>query len=87
MGKMIEIKTKLRKWGNSLGIVVPQKALNSKFKEGDEVSVFLRKEREVDFRDIFGALKGWRIDAQKVKDELRKEEFEIEKRKWKEWKV
>ena len=30
---------------------------------------------------MFGALKGWKIDAQKFKDELRKEEEEAERKR------
>lgn len=32
-------------------------------------------------KEIFGKLKGWKIDTQKFKDELRKEEALAEKRK------
>lgn len=71
--KMIEIKSKLRKWGNSFGIVVPQKAVEEEnVKEGDEVMIFMRKNKP-DLRKLFGALKDWKIDAQKFKDEIRKE--------------
>lgn len=71
---MIEIKSKLRKWGNSFGIVVPQKAIEiSGAKEGDEINVFLQEEKS-NLMQIFGALKGKKINAQKFKDEIRKEE-------------
>ena len=82
---MIAIKTKLRRWGNSFGIIVPQKAVeNTKIKEGDEVSILLKKEEDDNIlKEMFGTLKGWKIDAQKIKDELRREEGETERRKWK----
>ncbi len=55
---MIEIKTKLRKWGNSFGIVVPQKAIEEeKIKEGDEVTILLRKEKGNVLREMFGTFK------------------------------
>ncbi len=80
---MIELKTKLRKWGNSFGIVVPMRnAGNENLKEGEEVKVLLTKEGN-SLREAFGSLKGWKINAQKFKDDLRKEEFLAEKRKWK----
>lgn len=51
---MIEIKTKLRRWGNSLGIVVPQKMLESqKIKEGDEISIFVST-KKTNLRNLFG---------------------------------
>jgi antitoxin component of MazEF toxin-antitoxin module len=82
---MIEIKAKLRKWGNSFGIVVPQKAIEfSDIKEGEEVTILMKKEREENvLKETFGALSGWKLNTQKIKDELRREEFENEKRKWK----
>ena len=55
---MIELKSKIRKWGNSLGIVVPQQVIgNEKIKEGDEVSVFINKEEDNVLRDMFGSFK------------------------------
>lgn len=75
---MIQIKTKLRKWGNSFGIVVPQKAVESeKVKEGEELTILIK--RKSDLKRAFGALKNWKIDAQLVKDNIRKEEQENDK--------
>ncbi len=81
---MIELRAKVRRWGNSFGIVVPQKAVESEnVKDGDEVIVFVNKERDRNaLKETFGVLKGWKIDAQKIKDELRREEREAEKKKW-----
>ena len=53
---MIEIKSKIRKWGNSFGIVVPQQVIgNEKIKEGDEVSVFINKDEDNILEDMFGS--------------------------------
>jgi len=74
---MIEVKSKLRRWGNSLGIVIPQNAIEiAKVKEGDEINVFLQEEKS-DLKSIFGKLRKWKIDPQKFKDEIRKEEAKI----------
>ncbi len=56
---MIEIRAKLRKWGNSFGVVVPQKAIiNEDAKEGDEVFILLRKEKKENvLRETFGTMK------------------------------
>ncbi|MBS3093504.1 hypothetical protein J4456_02905 [Candidatus Pacearchaeota archaeon] len=71
---MIEIKTKLRKWGNSFGVMVPQGAIAGEdVKEGDEVTIFLKKNK-TDLKRMFGKLKKWRINAQKFKDERREED-------------
>lgn len=54
---MIEIKSKLRKWGNSFGLVVPQKAVEEEnFREGDEITVLLSGKRP-NLKKLFGAHK------------------------------
>ncbi|MEK6860083.1 MAG: AbrB/MazE/SpoVT family DNA-binding domain-containing protein [Nanoarchaeota archaeon] len=71
---MIELKSKLRRWGNSFGVVIPQRAvMEEDLKEGDEINVFLQEEKN-DISQIFGALKCKKINAQKLKDDIRKEE-------------
>jgi len=74
---MIEIKSKLRRWGNSFGIVVPQNALGEGLKENDDITVFISKSKP-DLKKVFGKLKKWKIDPQKLKDRIRKEESENE---------
>ena len=71
---MEEVRVKLRRWGNSLGVVLPQEILKEVNKnEGDEVTLFLKKE-DNDLTSLFGRLKNWKIDSQNFKDEIRKEE-------------
>ena len=66
------IKTKLKKWGNSIGIVIPHNTLIEKnFKEGEDVLVEIEKKEKI--RQIFGSLKNLKIDSQKIKNELRKD--------------
>ncbi len=74
---MIEIKSKLRKWGNSFGIVIPQNALKQGLKENEEITVFISKSQP-NLKKLFGKLKNWKIDSQKFKDEIRKEESKDE---------
>ena len=55
---MIEIKTKLKRWGNSFGVVVPLNAVKqTKTKEGDEVTVLFRKKKNNVLRNMFGTYK------------------------------
>ena len=55
---MIELKSKLRKWGNSLGVVVPQNIIESEnAQEGDEVVVLFSKEKNNVLREMFGTFK------------------------------
>lgn len=54
---MIEIKSRLRKWGNSFGIVVPQKFIDAeKVKEGDEINILIRTNKP-NLKKLFGGHK------------------------------
>lgn len=77
----MKIVTKPKKWGNSLGIVIPKEIIKKEAITSDtEVSIEIEKKNPL--KEVFGSLKGWKIDAQKMKDEIRKEEAMAEKRKW-----
>ena len=68
----MKVQTVLRKWGNSIGVVIPKYIIEKeKLSEGEEVTVII--EGKNDLKDVFGSLKDWKIDTQKFKDELRKE--------------
>lgn len=68
----MEILCKPRKWGNSLGITLPREFVEKeKIIEGEEIVVEVRK-KKVDLSELFGVLKGAKIDAQKMKDESKK---------------
>lgn len=67
---MVKAKTKLRKWGDSLGVVIPSDLVKDMgFRPGDEVEVELRKSKDI--MDLFGKAKFGGIDTQKLKDETR----------------
>ncbi len=62
------IRTVVRKWGNSLGVVIPsEEASREGLRENDEVEVVIRK--ALDIRELFGKYKF--RDLQKLKEELR----------------
>jgi antitoxin component of MazEF toxin-antitoxin module len=67
---MIKIKTKLQKWGNSFGVVVPVNSVKQEgIKEGDEVSVFVMREKKKNvLEETFGTL-----NVKKSADEIMKE--------------
>ncbi|MBI4116748.1 hypothetical protein HY449_03315 [Candidatus Pacearchaeota archaeon] len=71
---MIEIKTKLRKWGNSFGIVVPQKTIETtEIKEGDEVTILMNKEKTKNvLGEMFGTLKTKKT-TREIMEEIDKE--------------
>ncbi|MFH0876238.1 MAG: AbrB/MazE/SpoVT family DNA-binding domain-containing protein [archaeon] len=65
---MIEVNTKLKAWGNSLGIIIPKDLLNSEgLSPEDEVSVIVKKKTSV-VRDTFGT-----YSFKKNTDEILKE--------------
>ena len=66
------IQSIIRKWGNSMGVVVPKDVLREKnLQEGEEVTIIIEKKRSI--KELFGSLKSLKVDSQKLKDELRKE--------------
>ncbi len=76
------IQVKLKRWGNSMGIILPKEFVDKqRLKENEKVSISIIK--EIDLSPIFGSLKNLKLDAQKFKDEIRKEEGALEEKEWK----
>lgn len=64
------MRTRVKKWGNSLGLIIPSEVANKAgIKEGDEVEIQLKKCGDV--KELFGKYPMGNI--QEIKDELRKE--------------
>ena len=62
-------KTIVKKWGNSLGLIIPNKiAIGENIKPEDEVIVDIKKRQNI--MKLFGGLKLKR-SSQKMKDEAR----------------
>ena len=72
----MEIETKTKKWGSSLGIIIPKKIVEEENLEQNQVIRILAVETKskIKVKDIFGRLKNWKINSQEFKDEIRKEE-------------
>lgn len=68
------IEVKLKKWGNSIGLVLPKEYVKkNKFKEDQKVIINVVK--ETDLSNMYGKLKGKiSLSSQKFKNELRREE-------------
>ncbi|MFW6282505.1 MAG: AbrB/MazE/SpoVT family DNA-binding domain-containing protein [Minisyncoccales bacterium] len=67
------LKTRLRKWGNSIGLVIPNEILKQKnLKQGEEIIIEIEKQNPL--KNIFGSLKEWNIDTQRIKDKIRAQE-------------
>ena len=68
---MAAAKARVRRWGSSLGIVVPREIARALgLTPGDEVVVDFQ--RASGLEEAFGSLKDWDVDPQKLKDELRR---------------
>ena len=66
---MSRIRARVRRWGSSLGIVVPSEVVKElRLKAGDEAIVEIDR---AGIEEAFGSLKDWAVDPQKLKDELR----------------
>lgn len=64
------IKTQVKKWGNSIGIVLPREFVISKnIKENDTIMIDVVK--QADFSDVFGTLPK-KMSGQQFKDMVRK---------------
>ena len=65
----MEVRATLRRWGNSLGIVIPKDVVvREGLKEGDELEVKIR--RIPSLESLFGKYRFKNL--QEIKDELRK---------------
>ena len=69
------IETKVKKWGNSLGIIIPSNTIEARnIKENDNVKVLILKDSRKVLQETFGMLKGKIMKpTQQIKDELRRE--------------
>lgn len=80
---MVEFEGEVRKWGNSLAVILPRDKFKGKRIRVGKKLRFITMDKGVDLRKEFGSLKHiFKKSTQEIKDELRKEEFEIEKRKY-----
>jgi len=68
----MEIKTKARKWGNSIAIILPKIVVeNDNIKENDEIVVEVNKKSLAE--NIFGKFpRSSKKTGQEIKDEMRK---------------
>ena len=56
MGKMIKVK--IKKWGNSYGIVIPKEVMKDEnLKNNEEIEILIVKDSKKRFDELFGSLK------------------------------
>ncbi|MEK6826762.1 MAG: AbrB/MazE/SpoVT family DNA-binding domain-containing protein [Nanoarchaeota archaeon] len=80
----MEIRTKARKWGSSLAIIIPKEIVEKrKIKKNEEITVTIENSRPK-AGVLFGFLKDWKKSTQEIKDETRRGwESESDRKKWK----
>ena len=67
----MEIETKTKRWGSSIGVVLP-KALTDEIdiKSDEKITIEVKKRHKA--KEFFGLLKEWKRDTQEIKDVARK---------------
>jgi len=66
----MEIETKTRKWGSSIGVVLPKEVVDEIGIKPNEKIVIDIKKRPL-AKEFFGLLKDWKRSTQEIKDEMR----------------
>ncbi|MGC8831820.1 MAG: AbrB/MazE/SpoVT family DNA-binding domain-containing protein [Thermoproteota archaeon] len=71
---MVEIKVKTRKWGNSIGIIIPKEVVKrEKIKSGQKISILLLKDSDV-LKKTFGSMRDRvKEPTQRIMDEIDRE--------------
>ncbi len=71
---MIEYETRLKAWGNSVGIVIPKDKIEREhLKKNQMVKVVISPAKMVRVQDIFGKLKNWKKPTGQIMREVNKE--------------
>ena len=70
---MMEIKARTKKWGNSIGILIPKQVVNEeKIKPNQEITLMISTKPITKGKDIFGTLK-FKEPTEKLMREIDKE--------------
>ncbi|MBS3074535.1 AbrB/MazE/SpoVT family DNA-binding domain-containing protein [Candidatus Pacearchaeota archaeon] len=68
----MEIEVIPRKWGSSIGIVIPQEVVETEnIQENKKIKIEIKKER-AKAGELWGILKDWKKPTQQIKDEMKK---------------
>lgn len=63
---MVELKTEVKRWGNSFGLIIPNDVVRrEKLKPKQKVTVLLLKEGNV-FKKTFGIAKDWKTSTKQT---------------------
>lgn len=74
--KMVNCEAKVKKWGNSLGLVLPREIVEEmKLKENQSLDIFLVNKGSISLSKIYGKCL-FKKSAQQIKDEIRGELYD-----------
>ena len=74
---------RVKKWGNSLGIVLPKSLVeNQKLKEGVEIEVIIQPKRVTRVKDLFDLSKRLGLDKKLKKTDTQKLHKQMDKELW-----
>ena len=72
---MIEVETKVRKWGRSFGVVIPkEKVIEEGIKENETVNLLIGKKKNV-LKEVFGTFK-FKRTTQEILEESDREDWD-----------
>ena len=67
----METEVKTRKWGSSIGVVLPKELVDEiGIKPNEIIKIDIKK--GIKAKEVFGLLKDWKRPTQEIKDEARK---------------
>lgn len=70
---MTIIKTELKKWGNSMAVVIPRETVEKEhLMENEKLTLIIVKESKNVLKETFGTFK-FKKTGQQLKDEIRRE--------------
>ncbi len=72
---MVVIETKVKRWGNSFGVIIPRETIiTQKIKENQNISVIILEDSKKVLHETFGSLKNkLKKSSQEIKDELKRD--------------
>lgn len=71
---MEAIEVKSRKWGSSIGVIIPKEiVVKEKIKKGQKLELIIRKPVKLDMKNVFGSLKDWKKPTEKIMREVDEE--------------
>lgn len=71
---MVNISVKVKRWGNSLGIIIPSETVTANsIKENQELNIILVEDSREVLEETFGSLKDkLKKSSQNIKDDIRR---------------